>query len=148
MKTKFVLVICGAVLCCTFLYGCRSSKINTVPYKVAEHYFVRNDITGLPPTIILTAEEFEKYFGMATVMGKNGQPTGIDFNKNFIISISETPTNIDTRLSVISLTKDKSGQLILKYRIDRGEKMSYTSQPLVLLIIDKKYDSQVKLEIE
>lgn len=148
MKAKFMLFISVAVMFCTFLCGCHTSKNmdKTIPYEVAERYFIRNDVNGLPPTAIFSAEEFEKYFGMATIMGTNGNPTEIDFSKNFVICIALDPTDIETSLSVISLTNTNSDQLDLRYEIKRGEKMSYTTQPLMLLIVDKKYEKPVILE--
>lgn len=144
MKTKIVSFFSLLALCCAFMCGCMAKAI---PFKTAQHYFVRNDVVGLPPATITTPAAFENYFGMAAVMGANGQPTEIDFNKEFVICITVEPTDIDTNLSVISLKEDKSGQLVLRYKIDRGEKRTYTTQPLVLLIVDKKYEMPVKLEV-
>lgn len=145
MKTKFMLFISVAVMYCTFLCGCHTSKNmdKTIPYEVAERYFVRNDVNGLPPTTITSAKEFEHYFGIATVMGPDGKPTEIDFNKSFVICIALEPTETATDLSVISLTNTNFDQLDLRYEIKRGEKRSYTTQPLLLLIVDKKYERPV-----
>ena len=65
MKAKFMLFISVAVMYCTFLCGCHTSKKmdKTIPYEVAERYFVRNDVNGVPPTTITSAQEFEHYFG-------------------------------------------------------------------------------------
>lgn len=149
MKLKVLLIIAVAALCGVFIGGCRTSKdaseSTSIPYQLAQHYFVRNDVNGLPPTTITTADEFDKYFGMAAVMGKNGTPTEIDFNKSFVICLTVAPTDINTELSVVSLTITKADQLALNYRIKQGEKMSYTSQPLLLLIVDKKYELPVVL---
>lgn len=149
MKLKLLLFIGIAVLYGVFLGGCRTSKDktdNTIPYQVAEHYFVKNNVEGLPPTTITSAKEFEKYFGMAAVMGPNGTPTEIDFNKSFVICLTVAPTDIDTEISVISLTKTNTDQLALSYKIERGEKMSYISRPLLLLVVDKKYELPVVLD--
>lgn len=148
MKAKFMLFISVAVMYCTLLCGCHTSQNmdKTIPYEVAERYFIRNDVNGLPPTTIVSAEEFENYFGMAAVMGTNGNPTEIDFSKNFVICIALDPTETATDLSVISLTNTNSDHLDLRYEIKRGEKMSYTYQPLMLLIVDKKYEKPVILE--
>lgn len=145
MKTNFMLFISVAVMYCTFLCGCHTSKKmdKTIPYEVAERYFVRNDVNGVPPTTITSAKEFEHYFGIATVMGPDGRPTEIDFNKSFVICIALEPTETATDLSVISLTNTNSDQLDLRYEIKRGEKRSYTTQPLLLLIVDKKYERPV-----
>lgn len=148
MKAKIFLFVSVAVMYCISLCGCQISKTidQAVPYELAKQYFVRNDVNGLPPTVITSDKEFEKYFGMATVMGPNGKPTEIDFNRSFVICIALEPTEIATDLSVISLTNTNSGQLDLRYEIKRGEKRSYTSQPLLLLIVDKKYEKPVVLE--
>ncbi len=76
MKAKFMLFISVAVMYCTFLSGCQTSKNmdKTIPYEVAERYFIRNDVNGLPPTTIVSAEEFEKYFGMAGCYGNEWKP--------------------------------------------------------------------------
>lgn len=150
MNAKIILFISIAIICCTFFCGCHTSQriATTVPYTVADRYFVRNDVTGLPPTTIVSAEEFEKYFGMAAVMGTNGSPTKIDFNKSFVICVALEPTDIDTNLSVISLTDTNSNKLVLRYAIKRGDKMSYTSQPLLLLIVGKKHEKPVVMEAE
>lgn len=149
MKLKLLFFIGIAVLCGVFLSACHSSKGKTgdsVPYQMAEHYFVKNNVNGLPPITITSADEFDKYFGQAAVMGPNGMPTEIDFNKSFVICLTVEPTDIDTEMSVISLTKTDTDQLALSYKIKRGEKMSYTTRPLLLLIVDKKYELPVVLE--
>ncbi len=151
MRAKIILFIGIAVMCCTLFGGCHTSQNvgkKTIPYTVADRYFVRNDVTGLPPATIMSDKEFEKYFGMATVMGTNGSPTKIDFNKSFVICVALAPTDIDTDLSAVSLTDTNSNKLVLRYGIKRGKKMSYTSQPLLLLVVDKKYEKPVVLEAE
>jgi len=68
MKAKFMLFISVAVMYCTFLCGCQTSKNmdKTIPYEVAERYFIRNDVNGLPPTTqgnrIKIAMRFRKRF--------------------------------------------------------------------------------------
>lgn len=83
---------------------------------------------------------------MAAVMGKNGTPTEIDFSKSFVICLTVAPTDTQTSLSVVYLTKSDENQLVLSYKITRGEKMSYTYRPLLLLVVDKKYELPVVLE--
>lgn len=150
MKLKLLLLIGISIVCAALFSGCRTSKgensDKSVPYQLADHYFVRNDVVGLPPTVITSADEFDKLFGMAAVMGPNGTPTEIDFNKSFVICLTVAPTDIATELSVVSLTKTPDKQLALNYKITRGEKMSYTSRPLLLLIVDKEYELPVVLE--
>jgi len=58
MKAKIILFISIAVMCCTFFCGCHTSQrlATTIPYTVADRYFVRNDVSGLPPTTIYTSQ--------------------------------------------------------------------------------------------
>lgn len=129
--------------------GCKASVGNVdmaVPYTSAQHYFVRNDVEGLPPTEITTRDEFDKYFGMAAVMGPGGMPTEIDFNKYFVVCLTMPPTDRAADLSVESLRRTKSGELELRYKLRQGEKRSYTIRPLILLMVDKKYQMPVRLE--
>lgn len=149
MKLKLLFLIGIAAVCGVFLSGCSASKgnaDNSVPYQFAEHYFVNNNVEGMPHTTITSAAEFEKYFGMAAIMGKNGTPTEIDFSKSFVICLTVAPTDTQTSLSVVYLTKSDENQLVLSYKITRGEKMSYTYRPLLLLVVDKKYELPVVLE--
>ena len=64
-----------------------------VPYKVANGYFVRNDVKKLPNGKISKQKDFEASFGMAAVMGNDGRPTEIDFNNQ---SVSYTHLTLPT----------------------------------------------------
>ena len=119
-----------------------------VPCKTVENYFVRNDVEGMPPMIIKASDEFERYFGMAATMGPDGRPTDVDFNKNYVICVALLPTDLDTDLSVESLSEAREGKLILRYAIRRGERRSYSIRPLLLLMVDKKYEMPVELKAE
>lgn len=119
-----------------------------VPCKTVENFFVRNDVEGMPPMIIKASDEFERYFGMAATMGPDGRPTDVDFNKNYVICVALLPTDLDTDLSVESLSEAREGKLILRYAIRRGERRSYSIRPLLLLMVDKKYEMPVELKAE
>lgn len=130
-------VLLVAVLC---MAGCEhDGDPDGVPYKVAEHYFVRNDVdTRKVPVQIKTQGEFDSYFGMATVMG--GQPTSIDFSKQFVIDIVLSETNRTTTIHPGPLT-DQGEALQLEYGVSVApEENTWTSIPLSLLIVDKKYE--------
>ncbi len=152
MKIKsFVGLLFGvSVIVCGILWGCGTSKVANekyVPYKVAQHYFVRNDVEQLPPSVIRTSDEFNNYFGMAAVMGKDGLPTSIDFDKEYVICVTLAPTNTPTEILPVSLTENPAGgDIVLRYEIKSGHEQPYTMQPLLLLVVDRKYDLPVKLE--
>src|SRR5262245_32199737 len=53
----------------------------TVPYTIAQRYFVNNTYHDgdLADPKITSQAEFNKFFSAAAIMGKNGRPTKIDF---------------------------------------------------------------------
>lgn len=144
----FYTVLAIGLVC---LSGCMASKRKVekdIPYKTVDNYFVRNDVEGTPPTTIKASDEFERYFGMAATMGPDGRPTDVDFNKYYVICVALPPTDLDTGLSVESLSEARVGKIILRYEIRRGEKRSYSIRPLLLLMVDKKYEMPVELKAE
>ena len=47
---------------------------------------------------------------------------------------------------MVSLTETDAGGLNVRYSVKRGASQSYTTQPLLLLIVDRKYQKPVTLE--
>ncbi len=134
-----------------------------IPYVIANRYFVRNDIDRLPTNKITTQEQFDSLFGMATVMGADGRPTPIDFDTQYVIAIEEPVTYIDSEITPVSLTyapaantpkevpANASGKivpgtkLVLTYKVSHGERRSYATRPLLMLIVDRRYDIPLEL---
>lgn len=82
---------------------------------------------------------------MAAVMGKDGMPTSINFENQYVIAVTLPETDTDTDINLVSLKKAANSDIILTYKVITGEKRSYTIVPVRLLIVDKKYDGNVKL---
>jgi len=138
MKKNTIIVFC---ICAFFLQMlicscCSSSASSTIPYAEAHHYFFRNDATIPESPVITTQEQFDSLFGMATTMGEGGKPTAIDFTKQFVIVVVVPATDIETELRPVSLTKNDD-HLTFTYQCRQGEKISYTMQPLLLIVVDK-----------
>ena len=134
---KRLFILLAAALC---MAGCEhDGHADGLPYKVAEHYFLRNDADGgKVPALIKTREEFDRHFGMATVMG--GQPTAIDFDRQFVIAIVLPETNRSTTIHPGPLTDDgKALQLEYGVSVALGEN-GWTSVPVCLLVVDKRYE--------
>lgn len=151
MKFKNLLLYTLLSLGFVYLSGCMASKgkvVKDIPYKTVDNYFVRNDVEGMPPITIKASDEFERYFGMAATMGPDGRPKDVDFSKYYVICVALPPTDLETDLSVESLSEAHGGKLILRYEIRRGERRSYSIQPLLLLMVDKKYEMPVELKAE
>ncbi|MNJ86365.1 hypothetical protein D3C87_38590 [compost metagenome] len=125
------------------------SKEKKIPYTVANRYFVNNSVKdgGFVYPKITNQEEFEKLFGMAAVMGKDGRPTPIDFSKQFVIAVIDPVTRNSIELTAKSLTK-KENTLTFTYS-RKEEKVSNPSASfryLLIVIVDKKYEGNVVVQ--
>ena len=109
-----------------------------VAFEVAKNYFFKNDQKIPSSPKITTAEEFGNLFGMATTMGKNGKPTEIDFTKQFVLAIVLPVTNLATEINPTRL-EEKGDTLFYFYDAKVGEAQTYSTQPISLIILDKKY---------
>ena len=109
-----------------------------VPFTLAKNYFLKND-AQLAQKKITSQKDFDRYFGAAAVMGKDGMPTKIDFTKQFVIAIAGQPTNHHTTYEVTGITVE-DGMLDVAYTATIGkEAMSYYMKPLVLVVLDINY---------
>lgn len=52
-----------------------------IAFEVAKNYFFKNNQVIPEYPKIVSEEEFNKLFGMATTMGEDGKPTAIDFTR-------------------------------------------------------------------
>ncbi len=136
---KIMMLLCAVCL----LIGCTSIQ-KAVKYQVAKNYFFVNNSPYSGLLKITTEQELGKYFGVAATMRKDGQPTEIDFKKQFLIAKILPETDTLTRIDPASVTEEDN-TLHVKYNIQRGEKQSYTMQPFSLLIVDRQYmDKELK----
>lgn len=140
---RVVLIIVAAVSA-LMLSAC-SEK---VPYTVADHYFLKNDVTGEVPSKLSNRADFEKYFGMAAVMGVNGLPSPIDFDNQYVIAVTLPQTNKNTEISPVSLTRGKDHKVVFKYKVELGDDMSYSINPILVIIVNKEFDGDVVLKQE
>lgn len=137
MKTKLMslaLLLGGAMA----ISSCATSK-DSIKAVEAQHYFVNNTA---PTNVLVKAtsqSELERYFGYATVMGKDGKPTEIDFSKQMVIAKILPSTNRYTETSSPKVSVTGKNELTLSYTITRGQEMSYSMTPMVMMIISKQY---------
>ena len=139
MKIKSSMVML-AVLVLTCLASCATQRGGSgIPYKEAHNYFFRNDSSIPSDPVCSTQADFDKLYGAAAFMGKDGQPTQIDFSRQFVIGIVLPETSDETTIVPGKLTRSGS-TLTLEYSVKTGEKnRSYTIQPIKLLVVDNKY---------
>lgn len=119
---------------------------STVPFTVVQHYFVKNTVKNAPNNPRIDDQiTFDKLFGAAAVMGKNGLPTSIDFAKQSVIAVISPETNRATELLPISLVKSTDGKLIFTYRKKTGATQTYTTRPFLAVLMDKNVTGMVVL---
>ncbi|WP_257668837.1 hypothetical protein [Parapedobacter tibetensis] len=119
-----------------------------VPHTVASGYFVKNTYQDgqLKNPKITTRETFEAYFGMAATMDGNGMPTPIDFDAQYVIAVIGPESDRIPELEVVSLTQE-SDSITLEYRLnEKQEPASFTSKPVLLLVVDKTHEGEVMIE--
>lgn len=118
-----------------------NGESSEVAFEVAKNYFFKNNQVIPETPKITTEEEFNKLFGMATTMGEEGKPTTIDFTKQFVLAIVLPQTDMATEISPVKL-EEQGDSLLYTYEIKTGEKLSFTIQPVSIIIIDKQYENK------
>lgn len=137
-------IVCLTILNISIGFG---QKNQPIPFTIARNYFVKNtfkkgDFLG---NKICSKAVFDKVFGMATIMGKDGQPTKIDFQKQFVIVVINDVSDIETELIPKKLELLGKHRLNFTYETKTGNKGTAMMQAFTLLIVDKKY-SKYKVE--
>lgn len=135
MKKSILMLFAAAML-----VACNTPK--DVPFIEAHNYFVRNDAPLPAPQKITSQEEFERYFGMAAFMGKDGQPTAIDFGKQFVLPIVLPVTDVETEIVPTQL-QCQGDTLFYTYEVRLGEAIRYRIQPLSIIVVDKQYEDKI-----
>lgn len=134
-------IIAGIVLASVLMLLGSCSPSGNVPYDTVRNYFFRNDATVPASPKISSQEQFDSLFGAAAFMGKDGQPTSIDFDRQFVIAVVLPETDIETTLEPLSLTRS-GGELTFTYVKKEGGKVSYTMRPVLLVAVDKAYETE------
>lgn len=137
----------GLLLVLTLAFSCAEQKPNAeIPYMEAKNYFLKNDFNenGKDFIKIESQEAFDKAFGSAARMGENSAPTNIDFSENYVIAITAKETKMATDIVVKEITKEDNS-VKLTYSIEEGAENSYTTKPVKILIVSKKYDGNISL---
>lgn len=121
------------------LVSCKGSS--DVPFTELDRYYFKNgqEIPGNPK--IDSAEAFSELFGVAAVMGEEGQPTPVNWGKEFVIAVVNPVTDQATELTPESLSLE-NGELVFTYTETVGEKQSWTMRPILLIKVDRKYGAE------
>ena len=114
--------------------------IPEVPFTVVRNYFFRNDATVPSNPLVNDKAAFDGLFGAAAFMGKNGEPTSVDFERQFVIAVVNPVTDVLTELEPVSLSKTGE-ELIFTYKETTGDRQTWTMQPILLVAVDREYEA-------
>ena len=114
----------------------------TIAFKIADNYFIRNNIKEPIPSKITNQAEFDKYFGQASTMRPGGMPTPIDFTKEYVIVADHKNTRYKTDINPVSLFR-KGYDIVLNYSITQGENTGFDMHPFLMLIIENSNQGEI-----
>lgn len=132
--------------------SCATNKTSTVGsksvgFEQVKNYFSLSNEKQPVLTKITSRAEFEKLFGPAAFMGKDGEPTKVDFKKYFLVAYILPETNRKTDISAQGFAAKDGKTLVVKYKLEEGGEQSYTTKPFFLVLVDRKYaDYDLALE--
>lgn len=112
-----------------------------VAYEVAKNYYFKKGQQIPASPKITSDDELDNLFGMATVMGKDGKPTSIDFTKQFVLAIVLPVTDTATEINPVKV-EVKSDSLFYTYEVKTGEKQTFSIRPVSIIILDKQYENK------
>lgn len=124
-----------------FFFSCSSQKSKEISFREAQNYFVKNTFKTdqIVSKKITTQSELNDFFGSATVMGSNGKPTVIDFEKEFVVVVICPETYFDSQFTSIKLVEAKENKVSIEYKITTKEKQTYSVVPFSLMILGKEH---------
>ena len=118
-----------------------------INYTELQNYYVLNNIDAskIQRLVINSQAAFESYFGEAAVMGRNGQPTKVDFKTQYVLAVVLPETDRQTEV-VPGEVVQNGNTVIMNYRVNKGPKTSYRMVPFAAIAIDKPV-SDTQMEI-
>lgn len=115
----------------------------TANYNRMYNYYVNNYFNnGTHKLVIHNQQDFDAVFGVGAVMGHNGQPTKINFSRQFVIAVILPETNRQTTIETAML-KRVGDRLYFSYIIEEGHATSYTMRPFTAVVVDRNEPSDV-----
>lgn len=141
-----------ALITVAMLVGCSPlSKIEKEGYPInytelANYYVLNNvDVSKTQRLVINSQQTFEAYFGEAAVMGRNGQPTMVNFKTQYVLAVVLPETDRQTEVIPGEVVQN-GNTVVMNYRVNKGAKTSYRMVPFAAIAIDKPVnDTQMEI---
>ena len=107
-----------------------------VPYRRLENHFYQGKDQGyLRADLVTNQEAFEKAFHPAPLNGRNAVPP--DFTQDCLISVVDKQTDRQTTIAIVSV-EQLGTELIVTFKVTRGEKQTFTTIPQESIIVSKE----------
>jgi starvation-inducible outer membrane lipoprotein len=119
-----------------------------VPFMIANDYHLKTTFKNNEPGIpnkITSQRDFDMMFEKSTTNDENIKPTSIDFSKQYVIAVVNKGSKNNSVINANYL-KVKGDEITLYCELIKGEKRPEKSQPFIILVIDKKYQGNVRLK--
>lgn len=141
-----------ALITVAMLVGCSPlSKIEKEGYPInytelANYYALNNvDVSKTQRLVINSQQTFEAYFGEAAVMGRNGQPTMVNFKTQYVLAVVLPETDRQTEVIPGEVVQN-GNTIVMNYRVNKGAKTTYRMVPFAAIAIDKPVnDTQMEI---
>lgn len=141
-----------ALITVAMLVGCSPlSKIEKEGYPInytelANYYVLNNvDVSKTQRLVINSQQTFEAYFGEAAVMGRNGQPTIVNFKTQYVLAVVLPETDRQTEVIPGEVVQN-GNTVVMNYRVNKGAKTTYRMVPFAAIAIDKPInDTQMEI---
>lgn len=141
-----------ALITVAMLVGCSPlSKIEKEGYPInytelANYYVLNNvDVSKTQRLVINSQQTFEAYFAEAAVMGRNGQPTMVNFKTQYVLAVVLPETDRQTEVIPGEVVQN-GNTIVMNYRVNKGAKTTYRMVPFAAIAIDKPInDTQMEI---
>jgi len=122
-------------------------KVTTVPYEKNVGYVLKKQQPkqGVRHVKITSQAQFATLFDPnQTLLDQQN----IDFSKSFVLALVGIPSTLETDFSIVSL-KEKEDFIELTYCLQEEEKeLAQAIYPYTILVVDKKYNKDIRFLIE
>ena len=147
-RLAYILAVIVATAICVQCNPLKKIEAKAYPINYTElnNYYVRSGVVSkkIQRVVFDNETEFQQYFSEAAVMGRNGQPTPVNFKTQYVLAIILPVTDKDTQVIPAEISQ-VDNTVIVNYRVKKGKKLGYNIIPYTAVAIDKP---EVASEIE
>ncbi|MGG5507118.1 MULTISPECIES: hypothetical protein [unclassified Myroides] len=122
-------------------------KVTEVPFTENKNYKLKKEVktNGVQHVKITTKAHFDRLFDSSkhTKLGEE-----VDFSTSFVLALVGIPSTLETSFSITSL-KEKDDFIELTYCVEEEEKeLAQAVYPCAILVVDKKFNKDIRFLIE